>query len=65
MTKDIEKYIIKYTYMTTMVQGTVLLYAYDVEQVKAMFDEYSDGAGPYQIDEIFVKIEWPKMSLMN
>jgi hypothetical protein len=30
-----------------------------------MFDEYSDGAGPYQIDEIFVKVEWTKMSLMN
>jgi hypothetical protein len=57
MTKDIEKYIIKYTYMTTMVQREVILYAYDVEQVKAMFDEYSDGAGPYQIDEIFVKVE--------
>lgn len=57
MTKDIGKYIIKYTYMTTMVQREVILYAYDVEQVKSMFDEYSDGAGPYQIDEIFVKVE--------
>ena len=57
MTKDLEKYIIKYTYLSTMVQREVVLYAHDVEQVKAIFDEYSDGAGPYQIDEIYVKVE--------
>lgn len=57
MTKELEKYIIKYTYLSTMVQREVVLYAHDVEQVKNTFDEYCDGAGPYQIDEIYVKVE--------
>jgi len=57
MTKDLEKYIVKYTYLSTMVQREVVLYAHGVEQVKNIFDEYSDGAGPYQIDEIYVKVE--------
>jgi hypothetical protein len=57
MTKELEKYIIKYTYFTNMVQKEVVLYAHDAEQVKNIFDEYIDSAGPYQIDEIYVKVE--------